>query len=506
MKQTETKSNEYMQINEKPFLGLIPYLLSSVFILVCYVFFYDLALQDDGYGIEKIEKIMMFSILGIIFVSLIVAYFNKLSFTKLIAVIILIGIIMRLGYMLYTSYDLRQHDLGEIDSPGHLGYIYTIFKTWQLPSSNSQQFYHPPLFHIFGAIAMKISSIFTSDETTLLNSIRLIPCLASTFTLIVSYKILKNLHFSKKAIILALSIVAVHPTFIILSASINNDMLSIFFLSLTILYLIKWYNNKCIKNIVLMALALGLGMMTKLSVVLMAPVIALVFIYAFMKKKRKDKGNLLSQYLIFGAVSVPLGLWYSIRNFLLFNQSLGYVLKLSTRLQMYLGEKSLVSRFFSFPIAELTKNIFPNVESDYNIIVYMIKSSLFGEWSYKGYEIPAIFLTVTSMILILISLISMVYVFMLGKDKKMRFAKWVLGLIFLIQIASYIKFNIDYPFGCTMDFRYIVITIFTGAAFIAAAYDILSKRHKHLSNIIFIILCLLILLFAVSSIWFYTTI
>ena len=181
--------------------------------------------------------------------------------------------------MLYTPYDVRQHDIGVIGSSGHLDYIYTIVKTGILPTSNSEQLYHPPFYYYISAILFKIATLFYDNNDFAFNAVRLVPCIASCATMIVSYKIFRNLKLSKPAILIATTIVCLHPAFIYLAGSINNDMLSIFFGAVTILYTIKWYFDQSFKNIILLALALGLGMMTKLSVVMIAPVIAVVFLY-----------------------------------------------------------------------------------------------------------------------------------------------------------------------------------------------------------------------------------
>lgn len=463
-----------------------------------------MGLEYDG---DKLEIIMFLVIAAISIFALCMGFSYKLTYPRLITVIIIIGLIMRVGYMLYTPYNVRQHDLGTIGSAGHLDYIYMIYSTWQLPTSNSAQFYHPPLFHFLGAVVFNIAMLFYNNNEFAFNAVRLIPCFASCFTLLVSYKIFKELNFSQLARILAITIVAIHPAFIYLSASINNDMLAIFFMTLTILYLIKWYYDQSLKNITIMAITLGLGMMTKLSVVMIAPVIAAVFIYVLIKRiKSENLVYLIAQYLAFGIISIPLGMWYSIRNLVLFRQPLGYVLQISQYSDLYCGDFSITQRFLSLPFSSLFSNAFPNVTIDYNVYLYAIKSSLFGEWTFHGYEAQATLFAIVNILIIAISLAAMIYVFISAKDSKSKFAKWLLGLIWLTQVGSFIQFNISYPFGCTMDFRYIVMTVVTGAGFIGLAYDTFRQKHKDLSKWTWIILALFILLFACNSIWFYTII
>ena len=210
--------------------------------------------------------------------------------------------------------------------------------------------------------------------------------------------------------------------------------------------------------------------------------------------------------LAFGVSSIPLGLWHSIRNYILFKQQLGYVLNLSGYTNIYCGNYSIVQRFFSFPVQSMFSSIFAEVTKDYNVWAYTVKTSLFGEFWFNGMDVQAKLFAVINIILILVSLVSMVYVFLNAKDAKNKLAKWFLALIWLVQIGAYIKFNIDYPFGCTMDFRYIVMTVITGAAFIGLAYDIIKQKHSYLVKPALAIMVSSIVLFSICSIWFYTTI
>ena len=61
------------------------------------------------------------------------------QYTALVVAIIAMGIIMRIGHMLYTPYSLRGHDIG-LGANGHADYILTLMQG-NLPDSNSYQYY-----------------------------------------------------------------------------------------------------------------------------------------------------------------------------------------------------------------------------------------------------------------------------------------------------------------------------------------------------------------------------
>ena len=75
----------------------------------------------------------------------------------------------------------------------------------------------------------------------------------------------REMKLSLRATAIAVAVAALHPTFFILSASVNNDPLMLLFFLVAILYTIRWYRRPAMKNILMIALAIGLAMMTKLS-------------------------------------------------------------------------------------------------------------------------------------------------------------------------------------------------------------------------------------------------
>ena len=53
----------------------------------------------------------------------------------------------------------------------------------------------------------------------------------------------------------------------------------------------------------------------------------------------------------------------------------------------------------------------------------------------------------------------------------------------LVLMGSYIHFNIQYPFGCTMDFRYVVPAALIGAVFLAKWWD-QAQARKGLRSVV----------------------
>jgi hypothetical protein len=244
-------------------------------------------------------------------------------------------------------------------------------------------------------------------------------------------------------------------------------------------------------------------MMTKLSGFLAAFFTAPVFIVAFIKKWReKHLKGIIGQFAAFGGVCVPLGLWYPIRNLILFGQPLGYVLKFPDSSWLYCGDKSLFSRFLFFPLDHVINPLYCSSGDDYNTWLYVLKSSLFGEYSFDRNSAIAAALIILNLLMILISVAAMIYVIVRRREIN-RFARFGLFWVWFVQMASFFAFNLEYAFGCTMDFRYIMSTAIVGAVYIGIALDYIKSKHKPATNRVYIAGCVAIALFSIASVLFY---
>ena len=426
---------------------------------------------------------------------------------SLIVLALIAGMILRIGYMVYTPMGLRGHDVAGFEDSGHLDYIYQIFSTGKLPQSYDYQFYHPPLNYILEAIVVKVFSWFhhSPDLETVFQAAKIVPCFASCAVLLVSYSLFREFNLSPRASALALGVLAFQPTFFIFSASINNDSLMLLFYLIAVLYTVRWYNSPTLKNILCIALAIGLGMSTKLSAVTVAGFTAPVFLLMLIRRIR-DKNPLpvIGQYAAFGAVCLPLGLWYTIRNRILFRISYRYVFTLSRWNDLYCGDQSLVKRFLSFPVRQMINPLYCDPYADYNIWVYIAKCAVFGEFLFERSAKMALPLSLSNLLLIALSVLAAIYVLVRCKETHFL-ARFGLLWLWLIQMGSYVMFNLQYPFGCTMDLRYIVPTIVVGAAYLGIALDHLKEKNKVVGNLLFYFGATVILVVAVASTLFYAT-
>lgn len=399
---------------------------------------------------------------------------------KVFIIIFLLALIIRMIFIIKYPLSKAQHDVN--GENGHFSYIQTIFIQNRLPSTNQYQYYQPPLHHFISAMWLKVFSKLIRSYTTLIESLQFVPLIYSMLLLIVINKILKELKIKDKYKNLILVIMAFHPTFTILSGSINNDMLSILLIFCTLYELIKWYKKSDMVNTIILAIVTGLAVMAKTSGAIVSLPIMYIFLLQFYRAiKKGDKRKIwqyIGMYCVFGIISLSLGLWYPVRNYILFKQPILYVMDPNNQ-KLYVGDKSLLSRFLPF-----SKEIFiqyADPYEHYNIPTFLIKSSLFGEWTWTTSYICKyiyVFALFANIAIIVFSIVAIIRE-MTSNRKRDLIYRNIFLILYFFNIISFISMNIKLPYGCSMDFRYIVPTIFIGIYFIGLQLRKIQNEAKN---------------------------
>ena len=227
----------------------------------------------------------------------------------------------------------------------------------------------------------------------------------------------------------------------------------------------------------MIAFSIGLGMFTKLSVGLLAPGVAAVFLYIFIKHI-KDFKRLVSQFIVFGIICVPIGLYWSIRNYVKFDVPLNYVPLLSDNSGQYI-DRTPVERLlnwlpFQF-FSPFTQWEWSGAEyNEFNLIIALWKNAMFDEGTFFTRSITlqsfctALFFS--GIFLSLFSAAAFLIMWLENKEVKLE-NKILLSGVSLAIFENYVLFCINYPHVCTENMRYCVPLIFTGAAMLGTYID-----------------------------------
>ncbi|MCD8026292.1 MAG: hypothetical protein LUF33_05040 [Clostridiales bacterium] len=267
----------------------------------------------------------------------------------------------------------------------------------------------------------------------------------------------------------------------------NNDILSVTFMLGAILNTVNWYRHRTVKNILKIALCVGLGMMTKLSVWMVAPAIGVVFAVVFFTRLKQWK-KYLGQFAAFLGVCAPLGLWWSVRNYILWGVSPSYVPMLSETNEQYVGNYSVTQRLFDFSLSQLkwVYTQFACYEGsyyEYNPTIALFKTAMFDERIndviYPAIAISGVILFWSGVILAIIGFAAMIG-FLIKKNRRISFVtKIFLLLIYVVILGSYYIFCFTYQFTCTQNIRYIIPLITLGALFVGTVPSMISGKQKY---------------------------
>ncbi|MGN0819766.1 MAG: glycosyltransferase family 39 protein [Christensenellaceae bacterium] len=478
----------------------------------------------------------MFLAFGI-FYSAYLSLKKKMTPYKAVAILFFVAIGVRIGYMLLTPASVRQYDTYTRYSNGHEAYAWKIFSDFKLPDTNDYQFYHPPLNAFLQAVFMRITHVLSlifvkafnfgdafylkycdagfpsyladqSQRYYLYSTCQILSVFYSVLTMVVGYKILKSVGLKGYNLVVCFAFFAFFPRHIVFSATLNNDPLS-YLLSLSAIYFtIRWWKDKKLGNILLIALSVGFGMMTKLSSATICLPIAVVFLIEFIKTVKRNPGamrinDMVVQYASFLVVAVPLGLWFQIYAYVRFDQPFGYVFPylngaLSTKFA------SLFGRFvFTLNIEEYFGSLYvrcfydevTGVLNNYNVWNVLVRSAIFGEfgyWQAEGFALASIVLELLFVYFAFIGLLlAVIYYFSDRKDKKSILvcddlnSKTVTVVAFLLvsQIVPYLLFYLKMPYTCTLDFRYVMPVILAFAIMIGKIDEKFSKKGAGLKKI-----------------------
>ena len=498
----ENVPTEKKKLNSKIKMPLIETALYVGLFFVTMLFFF--CLKPYITVLRKGTVAQMFIAVGLALCGAFIAYMGitkRLKARHVMAVLLLVGFIIRLGYMLYTPAAARQHDTYTKNMDGHEAYAWTIFETGSLPTTNKYQFYHPPLNAMIQAFFMRFTSWLTDGLSSmfglgeyfatkflyskpdyiaeeryfLYQTCQILSVMYSFLAAVFMVKIIGLFNFSNKVKLFLSAFVVLFPRQIQFAGMLNNDGLSYLLAVLALYFALKWQKgNKHWGWIIACSLAVGFGMMAKLSSATVCLPIAGIFIYEFICTLRKKEGamklsKMILQYGTFLVLCAPIGLWFQVYAMLRFDQGFGFVFS-NLNKKLYTGDHSFFARFFvAFDLKEYLGTLYCKPFSgNYNLFNYALRSSIFGEFSYwqgEGFAATSILFGGISALLLTASLIwSIVAYFRKRKQGENLLEKsgqslsdiLFIGLLVASQVFSEIYFYIKMPYACTMDFRYIM--------------------------------------------------
>ncbi|HEY9061648.1 MAG TPA: glycosyltransferase family 39 protein [Pseudobacteroides sp.] len=463
----------------------------AVFLLVVFTVFF---LNDKTISSSNIQISFFIGIIPILGYTVYLKSRKKLDTDSIAVMIIIVGVLLRVVYTLYTPFTIRQHDvIGS--SFNHLDYIRQIADKMSLPDVGYCQAYHPPLHHAISAVFYKLGKVIGLNDFYSFRLVQLEMIFLNSMTLIYFYKIIKEFKPKKLVTLAALAVFAFFPYNIYFASFLNNDNTMYFFYIVTVYYMIRWMKNKSVKNVVLLGLFMSLTILAKKNGIILIPAVFAVFVAAYIRDKAGAK-SIVKQAGIFLLVSVPLSISYSLRNLVLFNQGLMYVPEVN--FEKY---ANTLKNLFYIPIQGFKTQPFtqdPFTGRSELFADYVLKSSLFGEWRFNGLESIATALLISTSVLIII-----LAAYLIVQNKKLLNGYGFIFLLCLVlPFALLFQSRLSNPVVCGQNFRYAGVGLISAAFFYGHAVNKFSnsrfKFMKYVLAFITVAFCLISAIFVLK--------
>lgn len=410
------------------------------------------------------------------------------------------GFLVRVIYIWSLPNDVSSHDLGHVVDTGeitggHLGYISYIYHYGKIPDIDPRTvwaYYNPPLYHILSTIWLKINTSIGLSLEQSAENLQILTLLYSSLAVVVFEKILDECSVKNKRKNLFLCFFGTFPMLIWFSGCLTTDSLVLLFALCIMLYTIRWYKKRDLKNIVILAFCIGFGMITKISLGIFAFSVGAIFILVFIETCRRDKAAIrryIIQFCIFILICAPIGLSWTVRNSVRFDIEADYVQDVGGENSgQYVGNIPLVDRIGIPSIAQMNyPKIQYNTEVDTNIWMTLFRTAIYDEGNALSFDgdiaskigIAVVFINIFLAVLMLILFIIM----LVRKSEVWSLAgKLFFGITYFVFMINFIKFCFDYPQICTMGFRYVSFIIII--PMIGTGLFLENKGNKILMNLL----------------------
>jgi len=483
-----------------------------------------------SYVWSEAQKLTMVLAAGIIISFILYFGFYREKFKRQFnsLLIFCISFAVKLSYVLGTSVYERQHDVnwfGSADevAPGHLGYVSYLLYNHRLYDdkyTDISQYCHPPLHHAICAVWIKIvNGAFGVDMDRAVESVQVFPMFYSMTIIITAYKIFRHFKLDGVSLYVPLIITAFHPCFIFLGSLVNNDALAWAFTMGAVFLTLKWYKEPTTKNIIGIALCVGLGMMAKLSAALIAPPIAFVFLVVFFRNFKDSWKKLIGQFTVFGAICAPLGLWFPVRGLIRWGIPLTYVQELPEMPQSIKGI-TFWERITDFSFKQVRnvyenwlwfdENDMPQSFNEHNPLIAILKNSIFGEFingnnfaSRQYMDKVAVVLFWLAAVIAAAAFVSII-VGTIRKGTADKVQNMFFVIFYIVLVGNLYSLSKNYAFVCSMNFRYLMPTVIIGSLFIGFVLQNTEKSGKTAAKVLTVSLASASVVFALlsSSIYF----
>lgn len=368
--------------------------------------------------------------------------------------ILVVGVLLRLLYVAVYGHGSYQHD-----QHYHIEFIRYFSEHWALPlPDKALEFPQQPLYYFLTGKLMALLSAAGMEEAMILDGIALLSLLMMCATLVIAYRILRQLTEERFIINTALAFLAFTPSFIFLSGQINNDPLNYFLAASAIYFIVRYDGSRRFSHFAFALLFSLLVFLTKVSSGMISIILFMVLVrkYFVADATPLDKTRVLLNLKIYAAlILVFLGFSF-LRVYL---PSAGQEF-LFVNSGVFKGQEIHhldLSYFVSFNIFSLINEgqayvydtVFMPVKQSF--FTWQYATMLLGEYDYKRvFQTLALNRLVYVFGLICVAGIVAFVVYFRRMPVLLKF----FGVVIVINQLLIANFAFGFPSVCNTDFRY----------------------------------------------------
>jgi 4-amino-4-deoxy-L-arabinose transferase-like glycosyltransferase len=415
-------------------------------------------------------------------------YKNKNNRQSLTFFIITTSLFIHLFYIQKTDLNFFQHDLSGIitylNKIAEDGFAWQSFNPWYMYYT-----FHQPLCFIINQYLYLLGRQLWTSSSVAFEGLQYLSLFYVTSSSILFAKILNILKFRGNIYYSLLFLFSFNPTLTLFSGYISNDVDVLFWSLFTLYYLLRWYRIGKYKNILFAAIGFGLGVLSKLSILILVPAISVLFLIKIVKAH--NKSLIVRDICLFIIVAVPLSLTWIIRNHILFDMQFynipdtspeGQNFKLLTLKDRITDFSMLLSPFIEAPKI-----------ADANMFLAIVKTELFGEWNLsllnKGVIIPSYALYFLNIVLKICTFTGLLFLLIKNRLKQHNLI-WLFLTMWLSLWGYMLNYALKYPYICSTDYRLFSALMFTECIILGYALcnNIILKKILYIASIIYAIL------------------
>jgi len=232
--------------------------------------------------------------------------------------VLLLGALGRLVYVFATPVFYAP------DEQSHFNYVKHLVEVRSLPvlatglgdPANEWEHHQPPLYYLLLAPVYAAAHSFTDNPAGVVFSLRLVSVVLWLITLRLGWIFLEQLNLGREfRWLCVLTLGCLLPTYVFISATINNDNLLTLVGTATLCLLTTPRRTRA--TIVALGVMLGVGLWVKASALVLFPAVGVLFVVEAWQRRLSPRTALLQAVVVFGLATLLYAPW-AIRNWWLY--------------------------------------------------------------------------------------------------------------------------------------------------------------------------------------------